>query len=349
MSALTAAHRELFRRTPDQCFVSLAELATYCNEQKQHSSERWLPPGDLIPRSSGSDRLVLDLGNDGAFLMNDWSFTQLCQLSHVGKETVNRLSADTAARVLQETLPQGNKPVQVFTLDNDIRSVHGVSYTRLHNADLVALISEFATDFEPPPLAASGGTGLYAGEQDMFCFLIDPTGWAEIDGQAFAPGFFLWNSEVGKRSLGVQTFWFQKVCQNHIVWDAVEVVEFARKHTANIHEALSEIRRILERLVQKRDERRDGFVKLIRQAMNTRLGEDREEVEKLLAQSDISRALARRALDLAEEQQKPFTVFTVVDALTRLTQEMPNAGERTDADQRAAALLTLGTAWTLAA
>jgi hypothetical protein len=36
----------------------------------------------------------------------------------------------------------------------------------------------------------------------MFCFLIDPTGWTEINGEAFAPGFFLWNSEVGKRSVG---------------------------------------------------------------------------------------------------------------------------------------------------
>ena len=45
----------------------------------------------------------------------------------------------------------------------------------------------------------------------MFVFLIDPTGWAEIEGQTFAPGFFIWNSEVGKRSLGIQTFWFQAI------------------------------------------------------------------------------------------------------------------------------------------
>jgi hypothetical protein len=57
----------------------------------------------------------------------------------------------------------------------------------------------------------------------MFCFLIDPTGWTEIEGEAFAPGFFLWNSEVGRRSLGIQTFWFQAVCRNHIVWDAIQV------------------------------------------------------------------------------------------------------------------------------
>src|SRR5436189_5016860 len=120
----------------------------------------------------------------------------------------------------------------------------------------------------------NGATGLYAGEQDMFCFLIDPAGWTEIHGEAFAPGFFLWNSEVGRRSLGIQTFWFQAACQNHIVWDAVEVAEFTRKHTANVHESLGEIRRIIEALVARRDERRDGFVKVIGRAMQERLGSD---------------------------------------------------------------------------
>ena len=103
-----------------------------------------------------------------------------------------------------------------------VRSLHGVAYTRLWNTDLLGVVDEFATDFQPPQAGAGGATGLYCGEQDMFAFLIDPTGWAEIDDQAFAPGFFVWNSEVGRRSLGIQTFWFQAVCENHIVWDARE-------------------------------------------------------------------------------------------------------------------------------
>jgi hypothetical protein len=86
----------------------------------------------------------------------------------------------------------------------------------------------------------------------MFCFLIDPTGWIDIEGESFAPGMFVWNSEVGRRSLGIQTFWFQRVCANHIVWDAVEVVDFTRKHTASISDSLREMRQIIENLVAKR-------------------------------------------------------------------------------------------------
>ena len=58
-------------------------------------------------------------------------------------------------------------------LHDVVRSVHGASYTRLYNADLLAMVKEFATDFTPPQRGMNGGTGLYCGEQDLFIFLID--------------------------------------------------------------------------------------------------------------------------------------------------------------------------------
>ena len=343
MSNLTRAHFELFRRTPDECFSSLRDLGEHCRGQRDRSFDRWHLPQAIRARPLAANSLAVEAGTDGAFTMNAWSFGQLCQLAKVSKDTVNRLSPETAARVFEETLPAGKKPLQLLTEGDTVRSVHGTAYTRLHNADLVAVLHEFATDFGPPQKAMNGATGLYCGEEDMFCFLIDPLGWVEIDGEAFAPGFFLWNSEVGKRSLGIETFWFQAVCQNHIVWDAVEVVEFARKHTANVHESLSEIRRIIERLVQKRDDRRDGFAKVVRKAMETRLGDDAEEVAEVLAKAGVSQVLRKQALDLAREQGR-FTIFSLVDALTRLSGAFKNAGDRTEADQKAGRLLQLAAA-----
>jgi histone H3/H4 len=268
------------------------------------------------------------------FHLNDWSFGQLCKLAGVGKDTVNRLSPDTAGRVLAETLPVGNKPLQVLTREDRVRSIHGASYTRLHNADLLQVVCETATDFTPPQQGFNGGTGLYCGEQDMLAFLIDPTGWTEIDGEAFAPGFFVWNSEVGRRSVGLQTFWFQAVCQNHIVWDAIEVVDFSRKHTANVHDALLDIRRGIDDLVAKRDARRDQFATAIGNAMKARLGDDAEEVMKKLAEHGISRSLAKQATELAASQGR-FTIFSLVDALTRLTGKVQWIGDRTEADPQA--------------
>ena len=221
MQNLTAASCELFKRSPDESFPSLAALADHCAEQRQDAAEYWYPPNRLQTVAADSRHLALSEGENASYEMNDWSFGQLCRLAGVEKRTINRLSADTASRVFGETLPGSNKPLQVYAINDLVRSIHGASYTRLHNADLLDAVRDAADGFDAPPKGVNGATGLYCGEQDMFCFLIDPLGWIDIDGDAFAPGFFVWNSEVGRRTLGIQTFWYQSICQNHIVWDAV--------------------------------------------------------------------------------------------------------------------------------
>jgi hypothetical protein len=339
MTTLTHANRELFRRGVDERYDDLASLAAYCRTQKQQSQDRWQPPQQLRPIVREGE-LLLAAGDDGEYSMNDWSFGQLCSLARVSRDTVNRLLPETAARVFADTMPTGQKPLQLLTSDRSLRSIHGVSYTRLWNLDVVNLIRECATGFEPPQKGMNGATGLYAGEQDMFCFLIDPTGWTEIEGEAFAPGFFVWNSEVGKRSVGISTFWFQAVCQNHIVWDAVEFVELTRKHTAGVGSVLTDIRRSIDSLVRRRDERRDGFVKVMSKAMKEKLGDDADGVLKELANNGIPRQLAKDALEIAQRQGR-FTIFALVDALTRLAGRVMNAGDRLEIDAKAAQLLAM--------
>ncbi len=338
MTNLTDASTELFKRGPDECYDSLQSLWDKCYADKEAATDQYVDPMKVAPIVE-NDRLVINV-EETDYGLNDWSFGQLCRLARVSKDTINRLQPYTAATVLSETLPGNGKPLQLHTLGEKARAIHGTSYTRLYNSDLLAVVREFATDFQPPQTGLEGRTGLYCGEQDMFCFLIDPTGWAEINGEAFAPGFFVWNSEVGRRSIGVKTFWFQKVCQNHIVWDATEVVEFTRKHTANVHDALRDIREIIARLVEKRDDRRDAFVNVIGKAMTERLGSDADDVMKVLQQQGITRGLAKDALAIAEAQGA-FTIFAVVDALTRLTGRMKFAGDRAEADQKAGSLLAL--------
>ncbi len=337
MANLIAAHQELFRRTEDERFDSLDSLHDHCRQQRNRSNDVWQKPEDVRLTHD----MTLILGDNPDVKLNDWSFTQLCRMAGVNKDTINRLSHKTASRALEETLPHSEKPLQLLTTDSLARSVHGVAYTRLWNADLLDAVREAAPDFHPPQTAMDGrSTGLYCGEQDMFAFLIDPLGWVDIGGDAFAPGFFVWNSEVGRRSLGVQTFWFQKVCQNHIVWDAVEVVEFSRKHTANVKDGLNEIRRLVEHLVARRDSRRDSFATVLKKAMTERLGEDAESAGKELARHDLPKGLIKEALKIAQSQGA-FTIFAIVDALTRLSQSVKYAGDRAELDQKIGLLFAL--------
>lgn len=337
---LDRASQELYRRMPDETFDSLSSLFRHCQKKKEESSDQWQPPLDLKPRVGQGSSLRLGVGDGRELQLNDWSFGQMCQLAKLSKETVNRLSPDTASKVFAETLPRGSKPMQLFMQGNNVRSIHGASYTRLFDADLLAMLQEFAVDFQPPQVGVNEATGLYAGEQDLFCFLIDPTGWVEIEGEAFAPGFFVFNSEVGKRSIGIQTFWFQAVCQNHIVWDAVEVIDYTRKHTSGVHEAFREIRRLVEQLVEKRDSRRDSFAKVIGNAMRTKLGDDADEVLQQVLRHGVARGVAKQALDIAQREGR-LTIFSLVDAITRVTGKFEYAGSRNDADQKAGSLLGL--------
>lgn len=342
MVSLTRANRELYRRGPDETFHTLQDLHDHCRQERQYSADVWQLPQTLQP-SLCDGELSVTLEKNAGVGLTDWSFTQLCRLAGISKDTVNRFNPETAKLAFRDTLPHGEKPVQLLTTGKTVRSVHGVSYTRLWNAELIEMLRDVAVDFTPPQTAYTGGTGLYCGEQDMFCFLIDPTGWVEIDGEAFAPGFFVWNSEVGRRSLGLQTFWFQRVCQNHIVWDAVQVVEFSRKHTANVREGLLEIRRHIELLVAKRDSRRDKFAEVLKQAMRTRLGSDADEVMKELGKHGIPQHFIKDAMEIAQAQGG-FTIFALVDALTRLTQRMNFIADRAEYDLKVGQLLSLALA-----
>lgn len=339
MTHLQKAHQELFRRSPDETFESLEALSSHCLEDKKSSTELWHAPEVITPEVNCNE-VHLHLGHDGSYSLNHWSFSQLCGLSGVSKETINVLTAETASQALLETKPSGSKPLQLLTTAGQVRAIHGTQYSRLWNFDLLNAVQSAAPDFQPPQTAFNGGTGLYCGEQDLFAFLIDPAGWIEIEGEAFAPGFFIWNSEVGKRSVGVQTFWFQKICQNHIVWDAVEVVDFQRRHTGNIRESLDQIKTIIERLVQKRDSRKDGFAIVLQKSMQERVG-DKEETTKFLSKHGINRSLVTRAVKQIGDSGQQFTLWNLVDVLTQLTQEVSYAGARNEMDTKISQLLSL--------
>ena len=126
MSNLMHAHRELYKRSPDEQFDSMDSLFAHCESQRNVSRDVWRPPQDVRPRTLG-ESLILGAGSDGDLQLNDWSFSQLCRLALVSKETVNRVAPDTASRILVDTMPSGSKPLQMLVTNDTLRSIHGVA------------------------------------------------------------------------------------------------------------------------------------------------------------------------------------------------------------------------------
>jgi hypothetical protein len=181
---------------------------------------------------------------------------------------------------------------------------------------------------------------LFYGEQDMFCFLIDPAGWVEIGGAAFAPGIVVWNSEVGRRPLGIQAFWYQAANDNHVLWDPIWKRPFVRTHVGHVRQGLEQMRRMLEALCRRRDERRDAFVRVVRKAQRLRLARRADEACSLIREVGIPQRLACAGVESAQ-RQGGLTILAIVQALTQLSQGQAFIGQRTALDTRAARLLSI--------
>src|SRR3990172_3588319 len=116
MVNLTRASRELFSRTPDERFDSFDALLDHCQERKFRSIEHWQPSQDVcIEADAGRLSMRIKQAEEVQLSLSDWSFSQLCKLCEVHKETVNKLTTETASLVFRDALPHSRKPLQVYS------------------------------------------------------------------------------------------------------------------------------------------------------------------------------------------------------------------------------------------
>jgi hypothetical protein len=106
-------------------------------------------------------------------------------------------------------------------------------------------------------------------------------------------------------------------------------------------DALDDIQDIIRRLVRSRNARRDAFANSMEKALSTSIGSDADEATKALSGYGLSMNLVKSAVSTMAANGTGFTVFRAVDALTRLTGRLTNAGDRMEQDARIGGLLTL--------
>ena len=93
--------------------------------------------------------------------------------------------------------------------------------------------------------------------------------------------------------------------------------------------------------MKSRDQRRDAFVRQMTVAQTTVIGSDRDDTMKALAGKGIPQNSIREALNMVAASGSRFTVFALVDALTRISGRIRHAGDRAEIDSRIGRLLTL--------
>ena len=263
MTELMQAHRQWMSRAPDERFTSLIDMQAFKRRVRDNSRSHVLSSRkvNLLPVEDDPRALQVLGGAFPAAAPTHWSFGQLCSLASPGNSPASyfretNMPAPMIADCLNYNLrfTRGVEDIGVLVTTNEddsvneLRSVNGPNYGRIYDADVVdTLVEKFGDgvsgqwrvpgEFGSHVTVTKDNTTLYASDRDMFVFLADEENRIELPNRragrsgSFARGFFVWNSEVGKTTLGAGFFLFDYVCCNRIIWGADQYTEVRIRHT----------------------------------------------------------------------------------------------------------------------
>jgi len=253
---LDQANKQWATRPADERYTTLDALHAAVLKRVRQSQDGRVSMHDVHLEVNGDIILTGRQGDRAA--LTHWSAGQLCTRLGVPRDLLTKLDPSTASVVLNDRLPksiaegdvQGRQRVllhQNDDLQRTLRAFHGDVYDRVWDSQVTKTLIDWLPRGWRNPVAYAKGkwgaalepSGLYAGDRDMFAFLIDGGDWApgqpnagsfDVDGEQFNRGFFVWNSEVGAKTFGWMSFMFDVVCGNHYVWGARNVEQFKARH-----------------------------------------------------------------------------------------------------------------------
>ncbi len=184
-------------------------------------------------------------------------------------------------------------------------------------------------------------TTLYASDRDMFVFLADEENRIELPGRragrsgSFARGFFVWNSEVGKTTLGAGFFLFDYVCCNRIIWGADQYTEVRIRHTKGAPDRwLEEVTPVLREYSQASAK---PVIEAIEDARNKHV---EANLDQFLANRFGKRMVAPiKAIHETEEGRPIETLWDVTVAATAHARSFKNTDARLEIERTAGELL----------
>jgi len=363
MPNITTASTQWATRPADQRFTSLPALAAYAAYHKERS-RAVVVANRALKITPDNDAPLTGLRvtgpNGAAYAPTNWAFGQLASLAGAPPGYLRTLPAPIAADALNYGL-RFARPVEevgclISKADNSptFAAATGPNYGRIWDADIAALLVEKFGDgvtgdwrvpgeFGRTVTPTTENTTIYASDRDMFVFLADETRRIEVPERrgnapgALARGFFLYNSEVGSRSLGAAFFLFDYVCCNRIVWGAEQFTELRIRHTAGAPA------RWLEEVAPVLDEFANASAAPIQEAIaNARTRRLTTDLESFLA-ARFGRNLVApiTAAHQADEGRPIETAWDVVVGATAYARTLTHQDARVALERRAGELLTV--------
>lgn len=363
---LMQAHHQWANRPDDERFTSLLDMRDHFTTQRAQSravvtSNRALR---FVP---GEDHKALTVtGKSGVeYAPTNWAFGRICSLGKAPASYLATLPAEVASACL--TVSMAQRDIEDIGLllqqngENVLRSANGPNYGRIWNADaLESVVSfvqrhggdgsgrngawsvpiEFGRKDDADAVITKENTTFYGSDRDMFIFLANERNRIELPNRregkpgAFARGFFLRNSEVGRSTFSLSTFLFDYMCGNHIVWNVQGFQEINIRHTASAPDRwMSELEPALRTYGNASG---DGITTLIENARAAKLADPNE----FLAEHFGPRMVASlKAIHELEEFRPIETAWDAVTAVTAYARSIPHMDARVDMEKQAGELL----------
>lgn len=344
MTTLSAAHKQWTSRPADERFPSIAALHAAAQADKDNAARSEVPTEKLAVEAHHGDVYLMAKGGLKIDLTN-WSFAQLSRLADAPADYLQRLPAHMAADNLNHGLrnaPQDRKNSLFFRRQGvegvTMRALTSDRYARIWNADITSRLQELEQigPWQPAPAAFDGSRGLYLGDRDMFAFMVDNDRriFEKDPNGGLSRGFFVSNSEVGKASFKVTTFYYCYVCGNHYVWGASGIKEVKIKHVGDAAN-----RAFTDELYVELKAYADGSVKedemRIEKMRTHKIGNDLDEILDTvlgLKVAGLNRKTVTAGYELAQQREDwygaPNTVWGLAGGLTEIARDLPNADER---------------------
>jgi hypothetical protein len=236
-------------------FPTLAALMAAASQQRARSHEVTADTRGVLFVDDGG-RLGVDFGGQGCESLTPWALRQVGGIAGVPASVLERVKPDTAARVLNETLPReevdGGGP-RTWLLERTgegeertLRAVTSTGYRRLWDSDLYGEVERWLSPAGWLPAFPERNAfeaeekrerALWRSDRDTFAFFMSPRAPEGGDDGlgGLRRGLYIGNSETGGRSLLWGTFWFREMCANFLVWDVQQVQHSRRRrHTAGV-------------------------------------------------------------------------------------------------------------------
>jgi hypothetical protein len=352
---LFKAHAQWANRPEDERFTSLESLHAACKEYAGSAAEKDVAFADLrVENVDGDVRLVGKAGVSAR--LTHWAFGQLCSKVEAPASYLRELPATLACQNLNHGLAQrvkdaaGRTAASLLFHRNGsllLRAITTDAYTRIWNHEVAERLLDLQiqgwTPAKPDIRVVDNRLPLYASDHDMFAFLSNKNVTVQEAGGdgAMYRGVIVENSEVGASALKLTRFLYREMCGNHIIWGASNVIDISVRHVGSARQKwgyyAAKIRQYAEGSVSE-DEAK------IKAARSCVIGGTKTEVlDALFGKRQVS--LSRRVLEagydavVPREDGDPATKWGIMQGLTRYSQTLPYADERTRIDKAAGRIM----------